>query len=166
MLKAFWPEQKPTRTSHHLAQNAMNQLKRSLIGAALTVSVRKVTSRFPCVYNLLLFTASVIFVCCKCNDRVNREKPWLSERSSTGQLLSGDHDWSHRLVFAPNEWEDDTLPVPNSTLKLEERVASLEAKIDSQAAIMAQHLGTIERLMRKMSNDKRPKKKGKVSGRI
>lgn len=70
---------------------------------------------------------------------MNKERPWLYERSSSGQSLGGAHGWSHRLVLVPKDQEDEDLPEASNSaeVKLEERITSLEGKLDSQATVIA-----------------------------
>ena len=70
------------------------------------------------------------YVCYACNDKVEREKPWLFQRrpQSAPGRSSSEHNWSHILVSNPSP-EQDTLETDEEALTVEERIARLEGRL-------------------------------------
>ena len=88
-------------------------------------------------------TPAVRIICAKCNDRVEKEKPWLYERRAPDPEY---HNWSHTLVWvpadpAPGEQEDW------AALSTEERLQRLEAIIREHIEATGTRHGTLEQLL-------------------
>jgi len=63
-------------------------------------------------------------MCTECNDRFEKEKPWLLDRVGAPKHL---HDWVHTMVLN-TQAEEET----ESDVSTNERLDKLEAKLDKQ----------------------------------
>ena len=78
-------------------------------------------------------------VCYACNERMEREKAWLFLRGP----VTGPHNWSHTLVSVPGPEVITAETEQEKTITLEERVARVEAKIDTRLAGLEDLLKTL-----------------------
>lgn len=84
-------------------------------------------------------------VCYPCNERVEREKPWLFQRGSFVALKhgGGQHNWSHILVSAPSPEVMTMEKDQEKAITVEERIARVEAKLDARLAALEDLLKTL-----------------------
>lgn len=85
-------------------------------------------------------TSEDAYVCYACNEKVEREKPWLFQRrlqSAPGRSPS-EHNWSHILVSAPSPKQDildadgeQALTAGEHIALLKERLAALSEQLET-----------------------------------
>lgn len=91
-------------------------------------------------------------MCCKCNRRIEKEKPWLVQwRANTD--YENTHDWSHTLVSIPDpdvsgEADGDEY----SGTVTEKGLVDLHKKLDEKSAELTSRLVKVEELLSHLVN--------------
>ena len=107
------------------------------------------------------------FVCCECNQRIEKEKLWLVQRCANTDYKNT-HDWSHILVSVPDQDMDGKSdgksgsstrdPLAHLEEKLDKQSADLtrlEEKLDRQSAAFTLRLETLENILEQLLSAQR-----------
>ena len=93
---------------------------------------------------------ALLLVCRDCNQRTERERPWLMERGATGGSPDC-HNWSHALVWCP-AWPTQPPPKCKDTggVANTETLSSVRARLGEQSAQLTNLGGTVSAIEGRM----------------